>query len=479
MSRYIQRNDWMPIFKERSLGEHSILTSQTGSWMILTREERAKLDSIRLEENLFNRLEKKGLILTQKNHGEVINAYQEWNEPKYHSNTPLHIVNITDNCNLQCKYCSASVAKNKADMRAKTMSQQTGRAVVDFIFAAPNNGSVNIEFQGGEVLMAFDTMKSMVDYAREKAVAQGIEVTFGTTTNLVALTQKHCEFFRENDFSIATSLDGPKSIHDGHRVFPNNKGTFEAMVRSIELLEKNQIGFGILAVITAKSKDRYEEIVEMYQAVGKRRVIANFIRPMGDAVNDWDELGLDNDEYLDSYRKLLDHITAKWKDGNFLEERMLQLTLNKILNRTDVEFTDYRTPCGMARGQIGYDIHGSVFTCYQARHLPKFKLGDVFNDTYEEIVASNRLADLLSESIPHYEECGTCPYSAFCGVCPAVNNERSVNRAKDDTLCQLSQFLVDYVFEMMIHRRPLLEAYLLHRNYEMFQKECCISAEAV
>ncbi|MGA1869164.1 MAG: radical SAM protein [bacterium] len=451
-----------------------MLTSLSGDWTILSEKEMNYTKTTRLPLDLFNKLEERKLIITQNNHQKIYEAYHEWHQYKYNRSTPLHIINITDNCNLQCTYCSASVGNDNKKFEEKNMTIDTAKKIVDFIFDAANieqdNDKIHIEFQGGEILLNFQILKSIVEYAKEKNNRQ-YKLIFGTTSNLIALKQKHCDFLKKNKISIATSIDGPKFIHDQQRVFPDQSGSLGKLADSLELLEKNNIKFGLLAVITSLSKEYYRQIIDMFESFGIYDLALNYIRPFGNAKLKWDNLGLTINERLDNYKKLLDYLVLKWEKGNFIVERLFRLTLDKITNSRDVGFTDYRNPCGMIKGQIGYDIKGNIYTCYPGRKFEKYKVGNVFRNNYKEITKSENATRLISESIPSYPECQKCAYQSYCGICPVWNYVDGIDHttSKNDPSCQISQFLLDYTFSLIMKKEYLIKAYMLNKNQEKFK----------
>lgn len=55
----------------------------------------------------------------------------------------------------------------------------------------------------------------------------------------------------ENHFLVGVSLDGLKEIHDRYRLDAAGKGTYQRVISAIRLLEKHQVEYNILTVVTA------------------------------------------------------------------------------------------------------------------------------------------------------------------------------------------------------------------------------------
>ncbi len=82
------------------------------------------------------------------------------------------VLNVTNQCNLSCKYCYEFGEDRVAtpEGKPKFMSDETARAAVDFLLAnSPGRRAVNLTFFGGETLMNFKVVRSTIEYAREQA----------------------------------------------------------------------------------------------------------------------------------------------------------------------------------------------------------------------------------------------------------------------------------------------------------------------
>ncbi|MEL7658260.1 MAG: radical SAM protein, partial [Bacillota bacterium] len=73
-------------------------------------------------------------------------------------------------------------------------------------------------------------------YAEERFF--GKEVSFNITTNGTLLTSEMVQFFQDHEVNLMISLDGPKEINDKNRVFANGRGTFDAVMKQIEMIKQ-------------------------------------------------------------------------------------------------------------------------------------------------------------------------------------------------------------------------------------------------
>jgi len=69
------------------------------------------------------------------------------------------------------------------------------------------------------------------------------------------LNDDWCKFFKDNNFLVGISIDGPEHCHDIYRKNKGGKGTFRQVMKGIELLQKHQVEFNTLSVINNYNVD--------------------------------------------------------------------------------------------------------------------------------------------------------------------------------------------------------------------------------
>jgi uncharacterized protein len=143
------------------------------------------------------------------------------------------ILNVTESCNMRCRYCAYSGHyPNKRTHTTRQMTWETAKAALDFFFA--HNGAAErpaISFYGGEPLLNLKLIEQCVDYAN--AYGDGRRVRYSLTTNGTLLTEKSIRFLAEYDVGLLVSLNGPQDINDRFRVSRDEKGTYERVVRNL------------------------------------------------------------------------------------------------------------------------------------------------------------------------------------------------------------------------------------------------------
>lgn len=143
---------------------------------------------------------------------------------------------VTQQCNLRCKYCPYSGSYYNRKHSSASMSADTAKKAIDFyIKHSYNKKMLNIGFYGGEPLIQYNLIKELVEYSRVQG--EGKEVGFHMTTNATLLDKEIIDFLAENKFKLTISLDGPRELHDKNRESVDGKGSFDKVVRNIGIIQ--------------------------------------------------------------------------------------------------------------------------------------------------------------------------------------------------------------------------------------------------
>jgi len=155
-------------------------------------------------------------------------------------------------CNLNCVYCFYKYKQNgcASSYRWKMSSEILAIFVKDYIQSQPTGYPVQFVWQGGEpCLMGLDFFRKAVEL-QKKYKKPGQEITNAFQTNATRIDSKWAEFFRENNFLIGVSIDGPENIHNRYRADSAGKGSFGRVMAGVENLRKHNVDYNALVCIT-------------------------------------------------------------------------------------------------------------------------------------------------------------------------------------------------------------------------------------
>jgi uncharacterized protein len=138
-------------------------------------------------------------------------------------------LHVSHDCNMRCGYCFASEGSFEGEK--VLMDIETGKEAIDFLIK--NSGKrkhLEIDFFGGEPLMNFEVVKSLVEYARERELETEKVFRFTMTTNGLLLNEDIIEYLDENMANVVLSIDGRKETNDNMRKTINNEGTYKYII---------------------------------------------------------------------------------------------------------------------------------------------------------------------------------------------------------------------------------------------------------
>lgn len=439
-------------FNFKKLNDKFLITNDLGRYMFVSRKELMSLVQNDIDfHSPFGKDAQNNFFCYEGSkyaYAEILKPYMRDSKNYLFSGTSLHIFVVTNACNMGCVYCQA---QNGKCIPNGMMTVETAKKAVDIALSSPEK-CLSFEFQGGEPLMNFETIRFIVEYAKEKAKNKRIE--FNLVTNLTLLTDEIAKFIKENDISVSISVDGNEELHNKNRSYRTGGGTYADVLKGISKLKEYSIAYGAIQTTTKNSLHHAKEIVDTYVQLGLPSVFIRNLTPLGCANHSWDEIGYTPEEFIAFYKECFEYILELNKNGVFMKEGHASIFLSKILTGYAVNYMELRSPCGAGVGQTAYYYDGKIYTCDEGRMLAEmgddsFLLGTV-NNTYDELMSCNNCkAACISSVLESLPSCCDCVYNPYCGTCPVVNLALSkdiYNKEPNDYKCKVYKGILDIVF---------------------------------
>ena len=445
-------------FNFKQWKDKMLLTNEQGRYILL-----GKRDFLNLVNKRYDLLSKE-ILQTLKDRffiydidedvfiEKVANAYRD-NKQYLFSATSLHIFVMTNACNMCCVYCQA---QDSAQEKKGKMQEMTAKAAVDIALQSPNE-YLTFEFQGGEPLLNFETIKYIVEYSEQNKNHKQIQ--YSLVTNTLLLNEEMIQFFKKYDVSISTSLDGCKEVHNSNRPKIDGDGTYDYVSRNIKWLQSNDIQVGAIETTTKISLKNAEKIIETYHNLGLNHLFIRPLTPLGYAKEHWAEIGYEPEEFLKFYKQCILILLEHNRNGIRMSEGHARIFLKKILTGYSENYMELRSPCGAGIGQMAYYYDGNIYTCDEGRMVAEmgdqmFCLGSVNYSTYDDLM-ENRVCKVtcqasVLESLPG---CCDCVYHPYCGVCPVISyaSDNSIyTRESNVYRCKIYKGILDILFEILL-----------------------------
>jgi uncharacterized protein len=171
-------------------------------------------------------------------------------------------------CNLSCDYCYyLEKSKFYTQNKNHVMSDELLERFTQEYLESQTMPQVLFTWHGGEPLMRpLSFYKKALEL--QKKYGRGRQIDNSIQTNGTLLTNEWCAFFKENNFLVGISIDGPQEFHDEYRRDKMNRPTFQKVMRGIELLQKHEVDFNCMAVVNDFNADYPLEFYRFFKEIG-------------------------------------------------------------------------------------------------------------------------------------------------------------------------------------------------------------------
>jgi uncharacterized protein len=311
----------------------------------------------------------------------------------------------------------------------------------------------SIVLHGGEPLLMGPSKLSYLLKNLRTAISD--EYTISIQTNGLLITNEILDICSRYKTSVAVSIDGPKEIHNKSRITHGGEGTFDDVMKGIDLLKLHPdstfLYAGLLAVIDPLSDAK--KVYSFFKEIESPSV--DFLYKDGNHTNlPRGKSSINSIEYGTWMVNLLD---AYLNDSNPVPIRvlddMLKVLLGGIVSKEGLGVTDF--------GIIIIDTDGTITKndTLKSSYNGADRFGSVLN-----IKDGNLLEFLSSFEFQEYRNMQR-PTSAKCLNCPVLNicgGGMTLNRwNKDNGFDNPSVYCSDQLF-LIENMRKMLSKYDLH-----------------
>ena len=329
---------------------------------------------------------------------------------------------------------------------------------------AQTMNEVLFTWHGGEPLM-----RNLNFYKRALALQQrygrGRQISNSIQTNGTLLTDSWCAFFKEHNFLVGISVDGPQHCHDRYRRTKDNRPTFYKVMQGISLLKKHQVDFNVMGVVNDYNVDYPLEFYRFFKGIDCRFIqFAPIVERINGKPAPWNVPA-------EKWGAFLIAIFDEWirnDVGAFFISYFDAALANWVGQEPGACIQAKR--CGHA-GVM--EFNGDVYACDHFVY-PAYKLGNIQTQTLTEMMYADQqrtFGNDKQDTLP--ASCRACRFLFACnGECP---KNRIINTASGEEglnyLCRgyykffehISPYMDFMKNELMAKRPPANVMRLFHR----------------
>ena len=332
-------------------------------------------------------------------------------------------------CNLNCKYCYYLEKANLYKSGNTSIMQES--VLEEFIkqyIQSQTAPVISFVWQGGEPMLAgLNFFQAAIEY--QKYYAAGRRIINSFQTNGTLINEKWCKFFKQHNFLIGISIDGPEEIHDYYRCYIHGAKSWHKVMKGLKLLQDHKVEFNTLTVInnhnakyplevysflksTGSNYHQYIPIVEQ-EAVDENQYPLKLVPPgyKGKTrITDW---SVNPEQFGDFYIKIFDQ-WVKNDVGSVFVQMFDVMLANWISGPCGLCIFD--KTCGNA---AVIEYNGDLYSCDHYVY-PENLLGNILNEPLLEMMLSKNQQNFgknKRNALPDF--CLNCDYLNICnGECP-------------------------------------------------------------
>lgn len=368
-------------------------------------------------------------------------------------------------CNLDCHYC---YYRDKSEIYSGNMPRMSEELLEEYIrqyIQGASQQNISFCWHGGEPLMAglpfFEkAMELQRKYAGDKVIENTLQ------TNGILVNEDWCRFFKENNFLIGLSLDGPEDIHDAFRRDCGGAPTFERVMRAVGLMKKHSVEFNLLATVNARSEERGVEVYKFLTSINpyiQFLPVVEYVRmrpgkrPLIVSPDEEDAVPAPWSVSAKGYGKFMCDVFDEWVKydvgKNFVQ--LFDVTLGNWCG-VPPSLCAFAEVCGDG---LVVEHNGDVYSCDHFVY-PEYRLGNIATDELSAMYRSREQQDFgrdKRDALPL--ECKRCNYYFLCrGECPKHRFEYAKNgEPYMNVLCEGYKMFFRHTDPYMRYMKTLIE----------------------
>ena len=363
-------------------------------------------DEIREAYDELYELKKAGQLFAQDDYIDV-SRYIPVNAP-----VKALCLHVAHDCNLRCKYCFASTGD--FGQGRKIMPPEIAKKAIDFVIARSGvRHNIEVDFFGGEPLMAWDTVTQTVDYARSLEEKYNKKFRFTITTNGLLLDEDKRKYINENMDNCVLSLDGRREVNDEFRKTVAGTGSYDTIVPKFKALVDERdpnLDYYARGTFTSHNLDFAEDVLSIADAGFDRLSVEPVTADPGCG---YDLTEDDLPKIEAEYDRLTDIMLERKKEGKPFTFFHFMVDLDQgpcVVKRL--------RGCGAGYEYVAVTPDGDIYPCHQFVGKDEFKQGSVLDQSFNMDI-TQKFAGMNIYSRP---KCQKCWAKFYCsGGCSAAN----------------------------------------------------------
>lgn len=316
-----------------------------------------------------------------------------------------YVVNVTNRCNLGCRYCYVDSLA-----RGEDMSPACFRRVVEAAYVLSRKQPISVILHGGEPLLVLRDYEETLEEL--KGSIPGLQLSLQTSA--VDLTDDLLRIIEKFQIQVGVSLDGPEKIHDAQR------SGFRRTMEVLASFKRHRLFSGTITTLTKMSCRQMADILDFLVGNEFYSIAFSPVVATGRGAR-FADLSPDAEDLAEAYVVAWERLLSYRAQGLPVTMREFSQMLVSLVSNIRPTVCGY-TPCAACKHLLGVDVNGDAYVCDMLIGDPRFSLGPL--STLDEGAVSAKFPDgPFARDAPDYVTgCNQCHWRKTCmRGCPSNN----------------------------------------------------------
>jgi uncharacterized protein len=342
-------------------------------------------------------------------------------------------------CNLDCAYCFFLSKEMLYPGSRFRMADAMLETYIRQLLEAHQTPQVQVAWQGGEpTLMGLDFFQRSIDLV-ERHRKPGTTVEYTIQTNGTLIDDAWAAFFKQHNFLVGISIDGPAAMHDAYRVDKGGQPTLDKVMRGLGFLQQYGVEYNTLTTLHHANADypaevyrflrdqcgsRFQQYIPIIERLPSDLITESPIQPI--PWSSWRDRPLytqtgesvtERSVTAEQYGRFLIGVFEEWvrRDVGTVYVQMFDVALANWVGEPSGLCVHSQT-CGLA---LALEHNGDLYSCDHFVE-PAYRLGNIAETPMIELIASpqqKKFGQDKFDALPRY--CLECDVRFAChGGCP-------------------------------------------------------------
>ena len=346
------------------------------------------------------------------------------------------VLNVSNMCNLRCKYCYANGGSyhSDEDLMTKEMAEKSLNKFYTFF-----DEIEIVQIFGGEPTMNMPVVRFICEYISERNSILGAATKIGLVTNGTLMTEEFIELVKKHDIQVTVSYDGEPKVNDLMRVYASGKGTSDVILNNVKRLrEVTEQPTTIEVTYNQNHINSGVGIIDIIKFINN--TVGNIplhIVPAGGDTECYYVLN-NRDEFI----KSVDDVFQNSTNTNVYTYSLVQRIVTSLMTKKSSKYI-----CEAGLGSLTVSTKGDIYPCFMFTDDESLNYGNIEDaDIFNSEKLRKGLKKLAQFNKEENEQCKNCFIRKSCNGCLGINYLETGNVfTLSDVSCEMFRKMTERV----------------------------------